>query len=84
VPPGDADALAIALRRLLGDDALRRRLAAAGRERVLRRFTWEQAARGTVQCYREAIAASPAVHHRRWGGRVPGTATERSRPKVPE
>jgi glycosyltransferase involved in cell wall biosynthesis len=84
VPPGDADALAIALRRLLSDDALRRRLAAAGRERVLRRFTWEQAARGTVQCYREAIAALPAVHHRRWQGRVPGTATKSSRPKAPE
>jgi glycosyltransferase involved in cell wall biosynthesis len=59
VPPGDADALAVALRRLLGDDALRRRIAAAGRERVLRRFTWEQAARDTVQRYREAIATSP-------------------------
>jgi MMP alpha-(1->4)-mannosyltransferase len=59
VPPGDADSLAVALRRLLGDDALRRRLAAAGRERVLRRFTWEQAARGTVQRYREAITVSP-------------------------
>ncbi|MBV9022947.1 MAG: glycosyltransferase family 4 protein [Streptomycetaceae bacterium] len=67
VPPGNADALAVALRRLLGDDALRRCLAAAGRERVLRRFTWEQAARGTVQRYREAIAASSisVVHKRR-------------------
>ncbi|MEU5270568.1 glycosyltransferase family 4 protein [Streptomyces hygroscopicus] len=58
VPPGDADALATALIRLLGDADLRRRLGAAGRERVLRRFTWEQAARGTVEQYREAIGAS--------------------------
>jgi glycosyltransferase involved in cell wall biosynthesis len=33
VPPGDAPALAAALRRLAGDAALRERLAAAGHER---------------------------------------------------
>ncbi|MGW1376362.1 glycosyltransferase family 4 protein [Streptomyces sp. NPDC002446] len=56
VPPGDADALAGGLLRLLGDEALRRRLGAAGRERVLARFTWRQAAIGTAERYREAIA----------------------------
>ncbi|MFS4097639.1 glycosyltransferase, partial [Streptomyces sp. AF1A] len=35
---------------------LRVRLGRAGRERVLRNFTWARAAQGTVARYREAIA----------------------------
>ncbi|MFJ4981312.1 glycosyltransferase family 4 protein [Streptomyces coeruleorubidus] len=58
VPPGDSDALAAGLVRLLGDAQLRARLGAAGRERVLRHFTWARAAEGTVARYREAIARS--------------------------
>ncbi|MEV0171175.1 glycosyltransferase family 4 protein [Streptomyces sp. NPDC050803] len=58
VPPGDAGALAAGLSRLLGDAELRARLGSAGRERVLRQFTWARAAEGTVAHYREAIARS--------------------------
>ncbi|MDQ1029660.1 glycosyltransferase involved in cell wall biosynthesis [Streptomyces umbrinus] len=57
VRPGDAGALAAGLSRLLGDPRLRERLGSAGRERVLRHFTWAKAAEGTVARYREAIAS---------------------------
>jgi glycosyltransferase involved in cell wall biosynthesis len=62
VPPGDAGALAAGLGRLLGDRELRVRLGRAGRERVLRKFTWARAAEGTVAHYREAIARSAGAH----------------------
>ncbi|MBT2504924.1 glycosyltransferase family 4 protein [Streptomyces sp. ISL-98] len=61
VPPGDAGALAAGLGRLLDDADLRRRLGAAGRDRVLARFTWAKAAQGTAELYRERIAAQAAV-----------------------
>jgi glycosyltransferase involved in cell wall biosynthesis len=58
VPPNDPEALASAIRRLLDDDELRRRLSAAGRERVLGRFTWQVTAKGTAAEYRALLADS--------------------------
>ena len=51
VEPNDPDALVAAIRTLLDDAPLRARLGAAGRERVMRRFTWEVTARGSAACY---------------------------------
>jgi glycosyltransferase involved in cell wall biosynthesis len=54
VDPADADAIADGLRRLADDDALRQRLAAAGRVRAAA-FTWERTARATLDAYRAAL-----------------------------
>lgn len=55
VEPDDPEQLAAALGRLLADPALRRRIGAAGRRRVLERFTWRRTAELTVAAYRRAI-----------------------------
>jgi len=55
VPPGDAQATADAILRLLGDDALRTRLADSGREEA-ERWSWTAATEALVQRYRQAIA----------------------------
>jgi len=55
VPPADADALAAAIRRLLDDEPLRRRMGEAGRKRIERSFTWEQAAKRTLEVYQEVL-----------------------------
>ncbi|MGW1000867.1 glycosyltransferase family 4 protein [Streptomyces sp. NPDC002520] len=72
VPPGDSGALAAGLTRLLGDPELRARLGAAGRERVLRHFTWARAAEGTVARYREAVSAAAGQAAPRPATPVPG------------
>ncbi len=59
VPPDDPDALAAAIGRLLDDDVLRAALGAAGRRRVLDRFTWEVTAKGTAECYEAVLAGDP-------------------------
>jgi glycosyltransferase involved in cell wall biosynthesis len=53
VPPGDAGALAVALARLAADAALRARLGAAGRARVLAHYTSARMAEGTLSCYED-------------------------------
>lgn len=56
VPPADADSLAGALRRMMSDEGLRKRMGAAARKRVETHFTWEQAGKKTVAIYEELIA----------------------------
>lgn len=55
VPPGDCAALAAALTSVLTRTALADDLRLRGLARA-RRFTWDQAARETVQCYERAVA----------------------------
>jgi glycosyltransferase involved in cell wall biosynthesis len=55
-PAGDADALAAAIRRGLEDSALRDRIGAAGRRRVVERWSWRHCAQLTVDQYREVLA----------------------------
>jgi glycosyltransferase involved in cell wall biosynthesis len=57
VPPADADALAQAIGRVLSDEALRLRLGAGGRERVLARFTWRAAALATAEMYADVLGS---------------------------
>jgi glycosyltransferase involved in cell wall biosynthesis len=56
VPVGDVEALRAALERLLADSALRRRMGAAGRERILERFTWAPVLERLLETYRRALA----------------------------
>ncbi len=70
VPPDDPGALAGAVARLLDDPGLRARLGAAGRERVVRRFTWQVTAAGTAECYQAMLEGRP----------LPGAPSEASSP----
>ncbi len=56
VEPGDTDALAGALARLLDDGAERDRLGRQGRQRAVERFSWASTAAGLAAAYREAAA----------------------------
>jgi len=58
VPPGRADALAAAIRQLLNDKQAQLRMSEAGRKRVEENFSWEQAARRTLEVYREVLTTT--------------------------
>src|SRR5487761_1956826 len=59
VEPNNPEALVVAIGRLLDDEALRARLGAAGRQRVMERFTWEVTARGAAACYDAILTGQP-------------------------
>ena len=56
VPPGDAEALTTRIRTVLGDAALRDRVGAAGRQRVIDQWSWRHTAEKTVEQYRLLLA----------------------------
>jgi glycosyltransferase involved in cell wall biosynthesis len=56
VPPADVQPLSAALRRLLDDGPLRRRMGQAARERVRREFSLDRMVARTLQIYREAVS----------------------------
>jgi glycosyltransferase involved in cell wall biosynthesis len=57
VEPGDADALASAIDRLLVDDGARAALVARGRQRITA-FSWKECAAGLAALYRDALTAA--------------------------
>ncbi|MFH0778729.1 MAG: glycosyltransferase, partial [Candidatus Eisenbacteria bacterium] len=74
VPPGDADALASAITRLLSDRSLAVRLGEAARRRLEERFSAPRMAAETARLYDEVLAAKP--------GRKPGRKAGRSRRRL--
>lgn len=67
VPPGDAEALTVALDRVLDDADLRERLSRGGRARALERYSWPAVAAATAVAYASAIAE----HHRPAASNLP-------------
>jgi glycosyltransferase involved in cell wall biosynthesis len=61
VRPGDVDGLRSAIRRLLDDPELRRRMGAAARRRAGEFFSWESVTRATVAVYHDVLAESTAA-----------------------
>jgi phosphatidylinositol alpha-mannosyltransferase len=82
VPPGDALALAEALRRLALDQPLRARMAASARERA-ERFSWPHVAAEVVDCYERALrVGAPATRIGRAAVRH-GLAPADMQPRIP-
>ena len=67
---GDKDALAATIARGLDDAELRARVGAAGRQRVLDRWTWKLCALQTVEQYREVLAMPQNIEKLRANGRI--------------
>ena len=67
---GDVEALVTALRRGLDAADLRARIGAAGRQRVVERWSWKHCAQLTVDQYREVLAMQANVDKLRSNGRI--------------
>lgn len=61
VPPNDPGALAQAIVTMLDQPELRARLGAAGRARVLDRFTWRRTAQGMIERWYDLLDSRPAL-----------------------
>jgi glycosyltransferase involved in cell wall biosynthesis len=60
VPPGDADALAVALNELVTDDAARDQLATAAHQAAAGPYSWDEAARRTLALYENLLTTRPS------------------------
>jgi glycosyltransferase involved in cell wall biosynthesis len=69
-PAGDAEALATQIRCGLDDADLRTRIGAAGRQRVVERWSWTHCAKLTVDQYREVLAMPANQEKLRRNGRI--------------
>lgn len=67
---GDVDSLTSAIRRGLDSAELRARVGAAGRQRVVERWSWKHCAQLTVDQYREVLAMPHNVDKLRRNGRI--------------
>jgi glycosyltransferase involved in cell wall biosynthesis len=66
VKPGDSEALAAKIAMALDDKALRDRIGAAGRQRVIDNWSWRHTAQRTVEQYRALLAEDPRTRAE-WG-----------------
>ena len=62
VPPGNSQALAAAIRRMLQEPELRRKMAHAGRDWVLERFSLDRQVQRTQELYLQACKEKAALH----------------------
>ncbi len=67
---GDVDSLIDALKRGLDNPEARARIGAAGRQRVLDRWTWKLCAEQTVEQYREVLAMPDNIAKLKRNGRI--------------
>ncbi len=67
---GDVDSLVEALKRGLDNPEARARIGAAGRQRVLDRWTWRLCAEQTVEQYREVLAMPDNIAKLKRNGRI--------------